>query len=186
MTDANVTFGVVLRELRNDRGLTQKELAAIAPGVSASYVALLETGNRNPSHETFESLAAALRCTAADRSRLERGRAASRIAAGASAPTGQPTVAPDVSGSAADLLAGAAELDALRSRVRRVAEELEPGWSPATAAAFTKKVGEWEVHLGAARDDLTLLASAIADYANSLAALDRTVASQLASSLGDR
>src|SRR4051812_44632647 len=54
--------GQRIRELRSDRGLSQEQLAG--PGVSASYVSLIESGHRRPSRSALDSIAAALGTTA--------------------------------------------------------------------------------------------------------------------------
>ncbi|GGM72721.1 hypothetical protein GCM10012275_49220 [Longimycelium tulufanense] len=55
---ASADFGERLRALRLRRGLAQKDLAG--PGVSTSYVSRLESGERAPSPQVVEHLAAAL------------------------------------------------------------------------------------------------------------------------------
>src|SRR4051794_31596472 len=50
--------GERVRALRTERGLSQEQLAG--PGVSASYVSLIESGRRRPSAEALATLAAAL------------------------------------------------------------------------------------------------------------------------------
>lgn len=52
-------FGRVLRRLRQERRLTQEELAEKA-GVSSRYVALIEAGSRNPTLTVILGLAASL------------------------------------------------------------------------------------------------------------------------------
>lgn len=50
------TFGQVLRELRNKRGISQNELSKCI-GVSKSSVNMYERGEREPSFETLEAIA---------------------------------------------------------------------------------------------------------------------------------
>jgi len=53
-------FGAVLKTLREEKGLTQAQLAKAA-GTTQEYVAMLETGVRkNPTIETLKRLAKAL------------------------------------------------------------------------------------------------------------------------------
>lgn len=54
-------FGRRLRQLRVQRGLSQTGLAA--PGLSPSYISLLEAGKRVPTDSVVERLAAALGCS---------------------------------------------------------------------------------------------------------------------------
>ena len=53
-------FGVVLRELRVTRGLTQSELA-IRSDLERSYISLLERGLRSPSLDSLMTLCHGLR-----------------------------------------------------------------------------------------------------------------------------
>lgn len=50
------TFGQVLRDLRNQRGISQSELSRYI-GVSKSSVNMYERGEREPSFETLEAIA---------------------------------------------------------------------------------------------------------------------------------
>lgn len=50
-------FGTLVRRLREDRGMTQADLAA-ASGVDQPNVSAIETGRRNPSAATFARLVA--------------------------------------------------------------------------------------------------------------------------------
>ena len=52
------TFGALLRQLRTQRGLTQSDLAG--PGISASYLSMLEHGKRKPTPHVIADLAARL------------------------------------------------------------------------------------------------------------------------------
>lgn len=52
-------FGLVLRRLRDERGLSQEDLAA-ASGVGRSFIAKLELGPNQPSLTTLFRLAGAL------------------------------------------------------------------------------------------------------------------------------
>lgn len=54
-----MTVGKRIKALRNERGLTQLELASSA-NISRSYLAGVETGKYNPSLKTLESIARAL------------------------------------------------------------------------------------------------------------------------------
>src|SRR4051794_28475163 len=63
--------GQRIRELRTRRGLSQEQLAG--PGVSASYISLIESGHRQPSRSALDSIAAALGTTTEF---LEHGEAA--------------------------------------------------------------------------------------------------------------
>mgnify|MGYP002166215536 CR=1 FL=1 len=49
-------FNTVLRKLRKDRGLTQKQLA-LALGLSESAISMYERGQREPDFETLEIIA---------------------------------------------------------------------------------------------------------------------------------
>ena len=58
-----MTFGQRVRELRQARGLTQRELARKA-GISYAYVSKLETGSMSPPrHKVIQSLARILGAT---------------------------------------------------------------------------------------------------------------------------
>ncbi len=65
--DKNLTrkFGVVLRELRREAGLTQRDLV-FECGLDRTFVSLLERGLRQPSLTTLFVLAAALNVSPAD------------------------------------------------------------------------------------------------------------------------
>jgi transcriptional regulator with XRE-family HTH domain len=52
-------FGIVLRRLRNEKSLSQEELADIS-GFHRTYLSLLERGRKTPSLVTIEKLAQAL------------------------------------------------------------------------------------------------------------------------------
>jgi transcriptional regulator with XRE-family HTH domain len=58
------TFGALLREVRLAHGLTQSDLTG--PGISASYVSLLEHGKREPTAHVLAQLAARLGVDVAD------------------------------------------------------------------------------------------------------------------------
>lgn len=58
-------FGAVLRQLREERNLSQEELAHQA-GTNQSYLSLLESGRRAPSLVTLCLLARGLKITATD------------------------------------------------------------------------------------------------------------------------
>ena len=55
----NRCFGRVLRSVRRERRLSQKDLAVRA-GVDRTYISLLELGKRSPTLESIVALAAAL------------------------------------------------------------------------------------------------------------------------------
>lgn len=55
-------FGEILRRLREDKGLSQQELADLA-GIQASAVSHFELGRRLPSFENIRRLADALKVT---------------------------------------------------------------------------------------------------------------------------
>lgn len=59
------TLGDRIRELRNERDLSLRELAKIV-GVSAPFLTDVEQGRRFPSEDTLENLAGALRTNVAD------------------------------------------------------------------------------------------------------------------------
>lgn len=58
-----VAFGVVLRRMRIDAGLTQEQLGFEA-GLRRTYVSVLELGQQQPSLTTIFKLASALKVTA--------------------------------------------------------------------------------------------------------------------------
>ena len=63
---ASKRFGMVLKRLREARGLTQQALADKAK-VTDAYIAMLETGVRtNPTIDTLKKLAKALKVPVAD------------------------------------------------------------------------------------------------------------------------
>ena len=55
-------FGKVVREIRQERGLTQEKLAELAE-VDRTYVYRIETGKRSPSIEVLFRIAEALKMT---------------------------------------------------------------------------------------------------------------------------
>ncbi len=59
MTKLRVRFGKNLKRLRNNRELTQEELAERI-GISIEFVGLIERGQRAPSFDTIEKIAIAL------------------------------------------------------------------------------------------------------------------------------
>lgn len=59
------TMGERLRDLRSNRGMTQKELSKRA-GVSAKHISRLETGRQDVSLHTFEQLTYGLRMSPAE------------------------------------------------------------------------------------------------------------------------
>lgn len=54
------SFGKVLKQLRQDRGLSQEELG-FASGYHRTYISLLERGEKSPSLRTIFRLAQALK-----------------------------------------------------------------------------------------------------------------------------
>jgi transcriptional regulator with XRE-family HTH domain len=56
---AEKAFGIVLRNLRTERGLSQDRLA-IDAGVDRTFVSMLERGTRQPTLDTMLRLASAL------------------------------------------------------------------------------------------------------------------------------
>lgn len=56
------TFGIVVRGVREQRQLSQEELADLA-GLHRTYISLLERGQRNPSLDVMSRIAAALDTT---------------------------------------------------------------------------------------------------------------------------
>jgi transcriptional regulator with XRE-family HTH domain len=52
-------FGVVLRRLRNEKGMSQEELANIS-GFHRTYLSLLERGLKTPSLETLRKISQGL------------------------------------------------------------------------------------------------------------------------------
>lgn len=63
--EAGQAFGVVLRQLRLDAGLTQEQLGFEAD-LRRTYVSVLELGQQQPSLTTILKLACALGCSASD------------------------------------------------------------------------------------------------------------------------
>lgn len=53
-------FGIILKEKRKEKGLTQEELADLA-GIHRTYVAGIEGGYRNPSLKNIIRIAKALK-----------------------------------------------------------------------------------------------------------------------------
>jgi len=58
-------FGARVRQLRDERGITQRELATIA-GVSPGFIYLIESGKQNPSLTLIRKLAAGLHMSLED------------------------------------------------------------------------------------------------------------------------
>jgi transcriptional regulator with XRE-family HTH domain len=65
VSDVAIRFGLRLRELRREQGVSQEELAARAE-LHRTYVSSVERGERNVSLETVEKLAKALKLRMAD------------------------------------------------------------------------------------------------------------------------
>jgi transcriptional regulator with XRE-family HTH domain len=65
MDDYCAAFGVHLRSLRLERGLSQEEVAHRA-GVHVTYLSGIERGNRNPSLRNIRRLALALGVSAGE------------------------------------------------------------------------------------------------------------------------
>lgn len=59
--DLSTRFGQRLRQLRTERKLSQKKLAANA-GLARNFISMVETGERNVTIATVEKLAKALEC----------------------------------------------------------------------------------------------------------------------------
>lgn len=59
-SDTQRTFGLVIRQARERRQISQEALAAEA-GLHRTYISLLERGQRNPSLSVILQLAAALK-----------------------------------------------------------------------------------------------------------------------------
>lgn len=57
---AEKTFGVILRDIRKERGLSQETLA-FESGYHATYIGQMERGQKSPSLRTIMNLAGALR-----------------------------------------------------------------------------------------------------------------------------
>ena len=55
-------FGQVLRETRNDRGMSQESLA-LACGLDRTFISLLERGQRQPTLSSIFAIAGALEIT---------------------------------------------------------------------------------------------------------------------------
>ena len=63
--NATLLVGKKLNQLRNNKGLTQEDLAYKA-GLNRAYVGYIERGERNPSTETLAKIAKALRTSLKD------------------------------------------------------------------------------------------------------------------------
>lgn len=61
----NKSFGLVLREMRKAKGLSQEGLAALA-GLHRNYIGLLERDETSASLHSLELIAAALECRLSD------------------------------------------------------------------------------------------------------------------------
>lgn len=61
--DAGIAFGIVLRQIRLEAGLTQEQLGFEAD-LRRTYVSILELGQQQPSLSTILKLAAALKLPA--------------------------------------------------------------------------------------------------------------------------
>lgn len=59
-TPPNITFGIVLRTLRKEAGLSQEQLALEA-NLQRNYVSLIELGHNQPTITTIFKLAEALK-----------------------------------------------------------------------------------------------------------------------------
>ncbi len=89
-TPRDAGFGDLLRNLRQDAGQTQRELADLA-GLSAGAIRDLEQGrSRGPRPESIESIAAALALTSADAESLRAAAMASRAVTTPATSTGGP------------------------------------------------------------------------------------------------
>lgn len=65
MSTPEEAFGVILRELRTDKGLSQERLA-LDSGLDRTFISLLERGLRQPSLTTLLQLAKILGVTASE------------------------------------------------------------------------------------------------------------------------
>lgn len=61
--DPGLAFGIVLRAVRKEVGLTQEQLA-LAADLDRTFVSLIERGERQPTVRVLFKLAAALRVSA--------------------------------------------------------------------------------------------------------------------------
>ena len=59
-TSVEKSFGQVLRQIRQEQGLSQEELG-LESGYHRTYISLLERGKKNPSLQTIFQLATALK-----------------------------------------------------------------------------------------------------------------------------
>lgn len=59
MKSLEIRFGILLRELREKKGLSQQELGTDA-GLDRTYISLLERGHRQPTIKALFALAEAL------------------------------------------------------------------------------------------------------------------------------
>ncbi len=170
------SFADELERLRSARGLTQKQLADLSVGVSAGYVALLETGQRRPSIETVSALATALSCSESERKSLFGARSPDLP----SARQGAILAAPDDGRGAAQVMAAfAAHYAELNERVRGVADDLGTQWAGSSAAAYRERLGDWERSAENAEQALTKMAEALLTYAIRLEEVDSAVARSL-------
>jgi len=55
-----MNFGRALREIRKDRGISQKNLARLI-GKNSSYISLIENGRRKPSMSVLEAISSTLK-----------------------------------------------------------------------------------------------------------------------------
>jgi transcriptional regulator with XRE-family HTH domain len=71
--DLPKVFGQVVRQLRQEQGISQERLAALA-GIDRAYMGALERGTRNPSLTTIARVARGLSITITDvLAAVERG-----------------------------------------------------------------------------------------------------------------
>lgn len=65
MRPHNKALGLIIRELRKNRSLTQETLA-FRSGLDRTYISLIELGQRSPTLDTLFDLCAALNITPAE------------------------------------------------------------------------------------------------------------------------
>ena len=58
-------FGEKLRKIREEKGMTQAEVAKAA-GINTNYYAVIERGEVNPTYEKIESIVKALKVKSSD------------------------------------------------------------------------------------------------------------------------
>ncbi|MEM9201061.1 MAG: helix-turn-helix domain-containing protein [Actinomycetota bacterium] len=168
-------FAQRLKSLRKDRGLTQKQLAETAVGVSAGYIALLETAQRRPSVETVTSLAIALKCSALERADLFDA----RDAAESESERVQHYPPIDVNSAALRMATVAERFRQLSDEVDAITEQLGSQWAGSSASAYGRRLEEWRNSSTGAAQALTKMSDSLLMYAQRLSELDDAVAESL-------